>query len=367
MAKRVLTRQQKWRIDKVQQDRVNRANKKLQQLDNSYQTDSSQQLHGLVVKNYGQCLDVEDKKTQTTYRCSFRQNLGAIVAGDEVLWQTLQSKDNIPATQNTQSNDLIYDGVVIAVKERQSLLARPDSYGNKKTIAANIDQILIINAPMSVALDNSASNHTTPRLNTGLIDRYLVTAENNYINAIIVINKIDLLTSIELDEIKNKLNIYKTLGYHIVYTSVLTQPQLPELSQILSNKNSIFVGQSGVGKSSLLNFLLPDAQARTASVSTANSKGRHTTSAAQLYHLEKADIIGATLIDSPGIREFGLWDISKEDINSGFKEIKAFSQSCRFRDCKHEKEPNCAILKAIDDKLISTSRFISYQKIINSL
>jgi len=156
MAKRVLTRQQKWRIDKVQQDRVNRANKKLQQIDNSYQTDTSQQLHGLVVKNYGQSLDVEDKKTHTIHRCSFRQNLGAIVAGDEVLWQTLLNSQSSPAsTPSKQSESLIYDGVVIAVKERQSLLARPDSYGNKKTIAANIDQILIINAPMSVTLDNT--------------------------------------------------------------------------------------------------------------------------------------------------------------------------------------------------------------------
>jgi len=368
MAKRVLTRQQKWRIDKVQQDKINRANKKSQQFDKMYQTDTSQQLHGLVVKNYGQSLDVEDKESLKIYRCSFRQNIGAIVAGDEVIWQTLISpQQNTSSAHKSKSNGLIYDGIVNAVKDRRSLLARPDAYGNKKIIAANIDQILIINAPSSTDLDTSTNSQIYPRLNTGLIDRYLITAENNHIQAIIVINKIDLLSDKELDEIKSNLNIYKKLGYTIVYSSVLEHPQLPELNQILSNKNSIFVGQSGVGKSSLLNFLLPEAQAKTAAVSIANSKGRHTTSAAQLYHLEKAEIEDATLIDSPGIREFGLWDISKEDVSSGFKEIKEFSQNCRFRDCKHEKEPNCAILKAIDDKLISTSRYYSYQKIINSI
>ncbi|MFK5892347.1 MAG: small ribosomal subunit biogenesis GTPase RsgA [Pseudomonadota bacterium] len=370
MAKRVLTRHQKWRIEKIQQDRINRANKKStlfeKQLDDNYQTDISHQHNGLVIKNYGQSLDIEDK--QGLYRCSFRQNLGAIVAGDEVVWNKLHSNKQLQSSSNHLKNDnLIYDGVVIAVQERHSLLARPDSYGNKKTIAANIDQILIINAPTSIATDPSKSSHTTPRLNTGLIDRYLLSAESNQIQAVIVINKIDLLTDNELAEIKNKLCVYKNLGYEIVYTSALTQPQLPELVQMLSNKNSIFVGQSGVGKSSLLNFLLPDAQAKTATVSTANAKGRHTTSAAQLYHLEKAGIENATLIDSPGIREFGLWDITKEDINNGFKEIKEFSKNCRFRDCQHEKEPDCAILKALDEQLIGVGRYNSYKKIINSL
>lgn len=377
MAKRVLTRQQKWRIEKIQQDRIKRANKKSQQFDNRYQTDISQQLHGLVVKNYGQSLDVEDKNNKKIYRCSFRQNLGAFVAGDEVIWQKLLSSQPVdPSVHKIQQGKLIYEGIVIAVKERHSLLSRPDAYGNKKIIAANIDQILIINAPTSVDFNapgttrnihQTINKQATVRLNTGLIDRYLITAENNLIQAIIVINKIDLLNSYELDEIKVKLNIYKKLGYKIVYTSILNQPQLPELSQLLSNKNSIFVGQSGVGKSSLLNCLLPDAEAKTAAVSTANYKGCHTTSAAQLYHLEKAGIEEATLIDSPGIREFGLWNITKDDISSGFKEIKEFSQNCRFRDCKHEKEPNCAILEAIDNQLISASRYKSYQKIINSI
>jgi ribosome biogenesis GTPase / thiamine phosphate phosphatase len=368
MAKRVLTRHQKWRIEKIQQDRINRANKKStlldKQFDNAYQADISQQHRGLVIKNYGQSLDIENE--HTIYRCSYRQNLGSIVAGDEVIWHKLQS--NTQAASSSKENSVIYDGVVNAVEPRRSLLARPDSYGNKKTIAANIDQILIINAPTSIAIGASANSHATiPRLNTGLIDRYLISAESNHIQAIIVINKIDLLNATELAEIKTKLVVYKKLGYEIVYSSALKQPHIPELAQILSNKNSIFVGQSGVGKSSLLNFLLPDAHAKTASVSTANAKGRHTTSAAQLYHLEQAGIENATLIDSPGIREFGLWDISSEDIHSGFKEIKDYSKNCRFRDCKHEKEPNCAILKALDEQLISPIRFNSYKKIINSL
>ncbi len=357
MAKRILTRQQKWRIEKIQQERIKRANKKTQSVEQNYQTDDLAQHHGLVIKNYGQSLDVEDAKTLKIYRCSFRQNLGAIVAGDEVVWLSLKST----AKETGSKNELQYDGVISGVKERKSLLSRPDPYGNKKIIAANIDQILIINAPSII------ENASTSRLNTGLIDRYLVAATSNQIEAIIVINKIDLLTKIELKEIKQKLSIYKDLDYKIAYSSTQKEPFLAEITQLLSHKNSIFVGQSGVGKTSLLNCLLPKANAKTASVSISNEKGCHTTSAAQLYHLDQAGIKNATLIDSPGIREFGLWDINEEDIHKGFKEIKEFSKNCRFRDCKHENEPNCAILKALEDQKISQLRYQSYQKLIYSL
>ncbi|MFK5986158.1 MAG: small ribosomal subunit biogenesis GTPase RsgA [Pseudomonadota bacterium] len=360
MAKRKLTRQQKWRIEKIQQDRIDRANKKSQTIENSfdqnYQSDNSQQHHGRIIKNYGQSLDVEDINSLKVYRCSFRQNLGAIVAGDEVVWLSLKTN-----TKNTSGKELQYDGVISGVKERRSLLSRPDGYGNKKTIAANIDQILIINAPSTIACTSA------PRLNTGLIDRYLIAAESYQIQAVIAINKIDLLSEPELLEIKEKLQVYKKLGYKIVFSSTQKKPFLNEFTSLLSSKNSIFVGQSGVGKSSLLNCLLPEAQAKTAAVSAVTAKGRHTTSAAQLYHLEQAGIKDATLIDSPGIREFGLWDISEADVHNGFKEIKEFSKSCRFRDCKHENEPNCAILEAIEAQNISPLRYQSYQKIINSL
>ena len=133
----------------------------------------------------------------------------------------------------------------------------------------------------------------------------------------------------------------------------------------LTGSVSIFVRDSPVAISvSLLNILLPNADAKTATVSSANAKGRHTTSAAQLYHLEEVGIDNATIIDSPGIREFGLWDINEVDVKNGFKEIREFSQYCRFRDCKHESEPNCAVLAALDEGAISESRYQSYQKII---
>jgi ribosome biogenesis GTPase len=378
MSKRILTRQQKWRIEKIQQERINRANKKAQLqnafVDSSSENQSSEQYHGLVIKNYGQSLDVEETSSNRlsmdgsqefkVYRCSFRQNLGALVAGDRVLWHKIvQVSANSNSSKNNLSNQ-VYEGVISALEERVSLLARPDPYGTKKNIAANIEQILIINAPNSLALDSSI-NARTPRLNTGLIDRYLVTAESNHIQAVIVINKTDLLSDGELTEIRAKLEVYQQLGYKIAYTSALTDRSVIEqLSPLLENKNSIFVGQSGVGKSSLLNVLLPNARAKTANVSTVNAKGRHTTSAAQLYHLDQAGIINATIIDSPGIREFGLWDINNNDIKNGFKEIKRFSQNCRFRDCKHENEPNCAVLAAVDQGLISENRYMSYQKII---
>ncbi len=363
MAKRLLTKHQQWRIKKIQQDRIDRINKKStlheKQFDNYYQIDTSSHYPGLVINNFGQSLDIEYK--QDIYRCSFRQNLGAIVTGDEIIWHKFKSDKQLQSS----ARDLQYDGVVIALKERRSLLVRPDGYGNKKTIAANIDQIIIINTPASIVINSSTNNPATAGLNTGLIDRYLLSAEKNHIQAVIVINKIDLLSEKELTEIKSKLQAYKKLEYEVVYTSILTQSDLPELTLVLADKNSILVGQSGVGKSSLLNLLIPGAQAKTATISGANTRGLHTTTSSQLYHLEKAGIKNATLIDSPGIREFGLWNITREDIHNGFKEIKKISKTCRFRNCLHEKEPDCAILKALDEQLISPERYNSYKKLLN--
>ena len=125
----------------------------------------------------------------------------------------------------------------------------------------------------------------------------------------------------------------------------------------------MFVGQSGVGKSSLINTLLPDEELKVGALSKATKKGRHTTTTARLYHFPA----GGDLIDSPGIREFGLWHMSEEDVTYGFRELREIAGYCRFRDCKHETEPGCAILKALDEGIISEERFISYQRILATL
>jgi len=348
--KRKLSRKQQWRINKIQDERVKRSQNKANQLDSLYEyDDDEEEQQGLVVQHFGKTLAIEDLNDGNNFRCTIRQNLGAIVCGDKVIWKKIHLRQE-NENNNKQS---LFDGVVLAVMERESLLARPDPYGKKKAIAANIDQILVVTSPL-------------PQLNKRLIDRYLVAAEVNRIKPIIVLNKIDLLADIELQQLQEMLAIYQLLDYQIIYTSANLANGLNELKAILQNKNSIFVGQSGVGKSSLVNLLLPQAQARTAEISAATGKGKHTTSAAVLYHLEQSGVLGGCLIDSPGIREFGLWDISKEEVEYGFKEFHNFTGKCRFRNCKHINEPDCAILEALKNNNINQERFESFRQILES-
>ena len=242
-------------------------------------------------------------------------------------------------------------GVVVAQRERHSVLSRPDPYGKLKPVAANIDQIMLVVAPV-------------PQPYANLIDRYLVAAEAVGIEPVILLNKMDLLDSDpdltqSLDEL---LAIYPTLGYRVLRTSI-KDSGLTELHSALSERTSVFVGQSGVGKSSLVNVLLPEADIRVGALSEATQKGTHTTTTAQLLHLT----CGGTLIDSPGIREFGLWHMSKEQVEQGFREFLPLLGTCKFRDCQHDHEPGCAILKAAESGAISTRRLNSYHSIVASL
>jgi ribosome biogenesis GTPase len=272
---------------------------------------------GLVVANFGAKLVVEDTRGEL-HRCTGRRKLGPVVCGDRVQWQ--------PGAHQ--------DCAITQLQPRHSELARPDKNGRKKTIAANIDQILIMTAP-------------GVEFSTGLIDRYLITAEAVGIQPLIVFNKIDLLEKQQFTEFKLQLADYKKLDYPVIFTSTTSAHGLDALLPLLANKTSIFVGKSGVGKSSLINLILPDATARVGEISAATGKGIHTTTTAWLYHLSgnKGDVI-----DSPGIREF-----------------RHFAEQCRFRDCLHRGEPGCTVAKAVEDGEISERRYQSYQRILASL
>ena len=242
-------------------------------------------------------------------------------------------------------------GVIVAQLDRHSVLSRPDPYGQLKPVAANIDQIVVVIAPL-------------PEPHAMLIDRYLVAAETVSIEPVILLNKIDLLENdLALrEQLDDLLAIYPTLGYRILHTSS-KRGGLDELHQALGERTSVFVGQSGVGKSSLVNALLPDADLRVGELSESTSKGVHTTTTAQLFHLPS----GGSLIDSPGIREFGLWHMSKEQVEEGFREFRPLLGTCKFRDCQHVQEPGCAILAALADGEISARRMDSYRRIVASL
>ena len=275
-------------------------------------------------------------KTQSNklIQCQQRKSVGQVVCGDTVTWQ----------------EEDIDTGVITKIQERHSVLQRPDINGNLRIIASNIDQVFIVVAHK-------------PELNEGLIDRYLVAAENSKLNPIILLNKIDLFTDEEFSNFKQRLQLYQDIGYSVIYTSAKQEHGLDLLIKELKGKNNIFVGQSGVGKSSLINTILK-SDARIGEISEATGKGKHTTTTAYLYPLENEQ---GHIIDSPGVREFGLMKLSEEDVFYGFTEFKPYIGLCKFRNCAHKNEPGCALLKALEEEKITQQRWKSCKRIIESL
>jgi len=292
---------------------------------------------GTVISRFGQHADVEAQNGEI-FRCNLRRSIGSLICGDKILWR--QGK----ASEHSIS------GVIEAVHERESVLSRPDVYDGVKPIAANISQILIVSSVL-------------PAFNADIIDRYLVAAEETQIKPVIVLNKTDLFNDENEAEIEQQLEIYRDIGYEIIYVSNETQHGIDELKIQLKDNTSVFVGQSGVGKSTLTNSLMPDLGVVTKEVSQNSGLGQHTTTVARLYHFEQ----GGDLIDSPGIREFGLWHLTPEQVCNGFIEFEDFLGLCKFRDCKHKTDPGCALVAAVKDKKIHPKRLASFQKILNSL
>lgn len=335
MSKRKLTRKQAWRIEKIQQERAARAEKK----DARISIDESEgnlgaEQEGLVIAHYGTQVEIQGYSEgidTVSKRCHMRANLGSLVTGDRVIW-----RDGDPT------------GVVVAVLERDSELSRPDPHGDMKTVAANIDNILVVIAPL-------------PRPHSFLIDRYLVAAESIGIKPVIVINKIDLIDDKNAHIIEDLTSLYRDLGYQVIMASTTLGEGLNDLTQFLKSKVTVFVGQSGVGKSSLINQLLPGQNLRVGPLSESTQRGTHTTTTAQLFHCPKVDgENGGSLIDSPGIREFGLWHMNAHQILDGFIELQDYVGFCKFRDCHHKQEPGCAILRAYEEEKISERRMNSY-------
>lgn len=330
MSKRKLTRRQSWRIAKIQAERSARASKReASTVDQLQEGDLGPEQHGVIITHFGTQVLVE--AGGVSKRCYFRTNLGSLVAGDQVVW-----RDGNPY------------GVVVAVLPRQSALMRPDPYGDLKTVAANIDRLAIVVAP-----------YPEPQLNS--IDRYLVAAEASDIPPVIVINKTDSIDEQSRPFFDTVEALYPSLGYQVLRVSTHTGEGLDALAVYLSQYTSAFVGQSGVGKSSLANALLPGINLRVGALSERNT-GSHTTTNARLFHFPQ----GGHLIDSPGIREFGLWHMSEEDVIDAFVEFRPFLGRCKFRDCSHEHEPECALRDALEEGKIHASRMASYRQIISA-
>lgn len=326
MSKRKLTVQQRRRIAeqraKRKQDRADST------LSNFADDQSLSELRaGMVIAHFGHEVLIEDQGF--SQKCHLRANL-EICTGDQVMWRS--------------GTEL---GVVESIEPRTSEIQRPDIYGKLRTVASNVSQLLITVAP-------------EPEPHAGMIDRYLVAAHLHKLRPILLLNKIDHDQNTRLEDIEQR---YRNLGYELIRVSAHSGIGIAELQSALNGYTSIFVGQSGVGKSSLIQTLLPDETIRIGALSVAEAKGRHTTTNSQLYHFPS----GGYCIDSPGIREFGLWHATEQDILAAFPEIANVADQCRFRDCAHQSEPGCAIKAAIENKDISTARYQSYQTILNQL
>lgn len=295
--------------------------------------------NGRVISRFGKQAIVETSDAQRVqHKCYIRRTIKSVVCGDNVVFRpsiTEEERDR---------------GIIEIVVDRKSTLSRPDYYDGVKPIAANIDQIIVVS---SIA----------PALSTHIIDRYLVACEHAQIEPVLVINKVELLDEDALKIVQDELAIYTQIGYRVVMASCVTQQGLDELSAVLKDKVNVLVGQSGVGKSSLINQLLPDSKEVVGEISGNSGLGQHTTTAAKLIPFS----LGGELIDSPGVREFGLWHLPVEEITQGFIEFREYLGGCKFSDCKHKSDPGCLIREAVENKKIDALRYQSYLKIVESL
>lgn len=338
MSKRRLSDQQKQRIQSAKKTRAQRAEEKRGPLPEG--DELGPELTGRIVGHYGTFVEVElmpllPGETPQRYPCHFRSNLGSgLVTGDLVAWR--EGKAGL--------------GVVEAIMERRSQLSRPDMRGVLKPVAANVDFIVLVVTP-------------EPRPSAALIDRYLVAAELQNIETRLLLNKIDLADAAERNLLHALLEPYAAIGYPLWECSAQTGEGMQALKDQLDKHVSVFVGQSGVGKSSLVNALLPNANAKVGEISQSSKLGRHTTTNAQLFHFAE----GGSIIDSPGIREFGLWHLQRKDVARGFREFQAYLGACRFSDCQHRTEPDCALRQAVTDGLVSPGRFESYFNLMEQI
>ncbi|MDD5461037.1 MAG: ribosome small subunit-dependent GTPase A [Methylococcales bacterium] len=282
-------------------------------------------LEGLVIAHLGQGIAVEhDDKI---ILCQTLRRLETVAVGDKVLW-SLASPGQ---------------GRIEEILPRRSLLARPSRNGKTRPVAANIDTVFVVFA-------------VEPYCDFLLIDQYLAVCENHHIKAALVLNKTDLAQS---DSIEKELRDYEKLGYPLYRVSAQDASKLVELKRALKDQVSMLAGQSGVGKSSLTNAIIPDKDVKTNTISATTKHGRHTTTAATLYHLDE----GGDLIDSPGVAIFGLAGLSEQQLAYGYREFQPLIDHCQFNDCRHLHDKGCTVRMAAENGEIPMSRYQRFLKL----
>ena len=292
------------------------------------------QVHGL-----GSFIRVADG---TIYRCTVRGVLKSLATD---LQHVVVAGDHVTIEVGGAGHDE-EQAVIVRVDARRNQISRT-SRKRQQVLVSNIDFVCIV------------ASAAEPQLKPNLIDRYLISAEKANIDPIIVINKADLVDVADLQPV---IGVWAQMGYPILLTSTETGLGVERLKRMVSGRDSVVTGQSGVGKSSLLNAIEPGLQLRVGTVSDENQKGRHTTTAAKLIPLEN----GGHLIDTPGIRQFQLWDVIPEEVAGYFRDLRPFINGCRFPDCTHTHEDDCAVKWAVADGKLDVRRYESYVQIKDS-
>jgi ribosome biogenesis GTPase len=244
------------------------------------------------------------------------------------------------------------EGTIIEIEERQNYIVRKSVNLSKQThiIASNIDQVFLL-----ITLNN-------PPTFPAFIDRFLVTAEAYHIPSILVFNKIDTYTPEQEKEVDALAAVYDTIGYTTLKIAASSGQNVEAIETLMQDKVSMFAGHSGVGKSTLINALAPELNLKTAAISSQHQQGTHTTTFAEMFALPK----GMKLIDTPGIKGFGVVDMQVEEIGDYFPELIALKPQCKFHNCLHQSEPNCAVIKAYEAGEIAKSRYENYLQLLKN-
>lgn len=294
-------------------------------------------MHGLIIKNTGSWYTVKtddgrivECKVKGNFRLKGIRSTSPVAVGDYV--------DIIMNAEGT--------ALISAIDDRKNYIIRKASNLSKQSqiIAANLDQALLI-----ITIKQ-------PETSTTFIDRFLAGAEAYRVPVVLVFNKTDLLNDDERHYQQQMVELYETIGYSCIEISAETGMGIAQLQTLLKQKVTLVSGNSGVGKSTLINAIIPHADQRTAEISNAHGTGMHTTTFSEMIELAE----GGYLIDTPGIKGFGTFDIEREELTSYFKEIFEFSKDCKFNNCTHTHEPGCAVLQAVENHYISVSRYQSY-------
>lgn len=245
------------------------------------------------------------------------------------------------------------NAMITKIEDRRNYIVRssPHKKGQKHIVAANMDQAMLI------------CTVKEPRTSNGFMDRFLVTAAAYHIPVVLVFNKRDIYKEKDLDKFAELQALYEDIGYKVLLVSAETQDGIDTLTEEMKDKTTLMSGHSGVGKSSLINRLLPGLDLRTKAVSGWSGKGLHTTTYAEMYDLP----VGGKLIDTPGVREFGVVDIPKTELSHYFLEMQPYITQCQFNNCLHMNEPGCAVKAAVDAGDIDVDRYVSYASILDSI